>query len=235
MGGPIRGIVAGLLVLAIVGLLIRAQQLRDETARQNAEQAAELQALKERWFGTPAIWQPPAIPNTTIQFFDVSGVNQRELINSLNNSDLCVRFGPCASDPLNPKGAAWGLAGAKLSSTSTCASPTTTTLLYKEFVVLPRWQPPTDGSINIPLVQKWNALAQVIYVHESGHVAITKAGIAALNDQAHQLPTCDALEAFWNNPKLFDKIDADQLAYHARLYANCHPEVGCIPPEWMGW
>jgi hypothetical protein len=40
---------------------------------------------------------------------------------------------------------------------------------------------------------------------------------------------------FWNNPHVFDKRDADQSAYHARLRADCRPEVGCMTAGWMGW
>jgi hypothetical protein len=84
-------------------------------------------------------------------------------------------------------------------------------------------------------VEKWNALAQVIYTHEAGHVAIDKQDIAALNAQAQKLATCDALYKFWDDPHVFDKLQADQLAYHARLRADCRPEIGCIPPGWDGW
>ena len=235
-GGPIRGAVAGVLVLALIGLIAHAQQVRDDNAREAAAHEARVQALKERWLGSPAIWQPPPIATTTIQFFDVTGVNQKELIDSLNGSDLCRRFPPCAPDPLNPTGVAWGLEGTdSVTKTYVCSSPGTTTIQFQELMVLPRWKPPADGTVTIPLVVKWNALQRAIYVHESGHVAITKAGVAALNDQAHRLTTCAAFDAFWKSPKLFDKIDADQIAYHTRLHADCRPEIGCIPPGWMGW
>jgi len=101
--------------------------------------------------------------------------------------------------------------------------------------MLPKWLPPTDGSVKIPLVEAWNALAQVIYTHEAGHVAISIQDVAALNDQAHQLPSCQAVARFWANPSVWDKMNADQNAYHAWLRADCRPEMGCIPSRWMGW
>jgi hypothetical protein len=85
------------------------------------------------------------------------------------------------------------------------------------------------------LVLKWNALLKVIYTHEMGHVAINIQDIAALNDQAHQQPSCQALFDFWDNPHIFDKLEADQNAHHARLRADCRPQIGCLTAGWMGW
>jgi predicted secreted Zn-dependent protease len=132
---------------------------------------------------------------------------------------------------------AWGLEWFQFAGGNyyTCYAPSTTTLQFREYILLPRWTPAADGSVTIDLVERWNALAQVIYVHEAGHVAITKQDLAALNAQAHRLATCDALAAFWDSSHLFDKEAADQSAYDARLRADCRPEVGCIPPYWMGW
>jgi len=105
----------------------------------------------------------------------------------------------------------------------------------REFIVLPRWSPPADGTVKIPLVEKWNALAKVIYTHEAGHVVITIQDLAALNDQAHRLPSCQALFDFWARPSTFDQLNADQEAYHARLREDCRPEIGCTPSGWLGW
>ena len=116
-----------------------------------------------------------------------------------------------------------------------CYAPSTTTIPFSEFVYLPRWSPPADGSVKIPLVEAWNALAQVIYTHEAGHVVIDQQYLAALNDQAHRLPSCQALFNFWDSPTVFGGVSAAQDAYHARLHADCRPEIGCIPPGWMGW
>lgn len=91
------------------------------------------------------------------------------------------------------------------------------------------------GGVKISLVNKWNALEQVIYTHEAGHVAIEVQDLAALNDQAHLSPSCAALFAFWSNPSVFDQMNADQNAYHARLRADCRPAVGCFQDGWMGW
>ena len=193
--------------------------------------------FQRRWFGSPALWQPPPIDNTDIRFFDVQGRTQAELISSLNAADICKTNGPCLPDPANPNqsGTAWGLAGVVQGGSYLCYSPRTTTLHYREFLLLPRWSPIALGGVSIALVERWNALEMAIYVHEAGHVAIDIQDIAALNDQAHRLPTCQALIDFWSNPHVFDELDADQNAYHARLRADCRPEIGCIRAGWLGW
>ena len=89
--------------------------------------------------------------------------------------------------------------------------------------------------MKIPLVEEWNALMQVLYTPEAGHGVIDRKDINALNNQAHRLHTCAAVFAFWARPSLWKKNDADQLAYYARLYADCRPEIGCILYGWMGW
>jgi hypothetical protein len=109
------------------------------------------------------------------------------------------------------------------------------TAVFRTFILLPRWSPVPVGGVTIPLIEKWNALEQVLYTHEAGHVAITVEDFAALNDQAHLSASCTALFAFWADPSIYDKLNADQNAYHARLRADCRPAVGCIPPGWMGW
>jgi predicted secreted Zn-dependent protease len=192
--------------------------------------------FQHRWFGSPALWQPPPIDNTDISYFEVKGSTQRELITSIGAADICKTHGPCAPDPANPGGITLGLAGAAPAVSSyVCYSPRTTTVPYRENVLLPRWSPLPLGGISVELLLKWNAFLKVIYVHEAGHVAIDIEDIAALNDQAHQLPSCQALFAFWDNPHVFDKLDADQNAYHARLRADCRPQIGCMTPGWMGW
>jgi len=231
----------------LVGQLVQANELlKAELATKQAQlvsdenQVSTLQAtiqdLRERWLGSPAIYQAPPISNTTIKYFAVSGTSQQELENSLDSADLCTKYSPCLKDPLNPGGIAWGLEWfAPASSYYVCRSPRTTYVPYREFVVLPRWSPPADGSIKIPLVEKWNALAKAIYTHEAGHAAIDKTSLAALNAQAQRQSTCSALARFWANPHVFDKNASDQLAYHARLYADCRPEIGCVPAGWLGW
>jgi uncharacterized coiled-coil protein SlyX len=252
----VRLSVEGLLGALLIGFLVfnsvdqwkqANQHLSDQVAAQMAAIAnqqsqiqtlqAEVQDLKERWYGSPALYSPPAVSNTDIQFFDVAGTTQQELINSLDTSSICTKFGStCAPDPAVPNGVAWALEGFKPAISSyQCYSPSTTTIPYREFMVLPRWSPPTDGSVKIPLVEAWNALAQVLYIHEAGHVAITQQDVAALNDQAHGLPSCAALISFWASPSVYDKEAADQAAYHARLHADCRPEIGCLPNGYMGW
>jgi predicted secreted Zn-dependent protease len=216
-----------------------AGQGRDLTSRQGQVSSlqAEVTDLKELWYGSPAIWQPPAIANTEIEFFDVSGTTQQELLTSIKDADICTKYGgECAPDPAVPNGFALGLEYFHPAvSGYRCYTPSTTTIPFTEFVVLPRWSPSQHGSVRIPLVEEWNALTQVIYTHEAGHVAIDQQDLAALNDQAHQLPSCGALFAFWDNPSIYDQLEADQAAYHARLHADCRPQIGCLPPGWMGW
>jgi hypothetical protein len=192
--------------------------------------------FQNRWFGSPALWQPPPIDNTDISFFEVDGRTQRGLIASITAADICKEHGPCAVDPAVPVGIALGLEYfAPAVSYYVCYSPATTTVPYREHVLLPRWSPVPLGGVSVELVLRWNALLQVIYVHEAGHAAIDAQDIAALNDQAHRLPSCQAVFDFWANPHVFDKNEADQNAYHARLHADCRPEIGCAPPGWMGW
>src|ERR1700738_1696737 len=46
-----------------------------------------------RWFGTPALWQPPPIDNTDITFYEVRGTTQRELLASIAAADICKTHG----------------------------------------------------------------------------------------------------------------------------------------------
>lgn len=190
------------------------------------------------WFGSPAIWTPPPIANNDFQFFDLGGSTQAELIASFKKAAICDTH-KCLPDPAVPPGGTFlGLEGTESPgswSSPYCYSPRTMTAVFRTYILLPRWSPVPVGGVTISLVRKWNALEQVIYTHEAGHVAVEVQDLAALNDQAHLSPSCAALFAFWANPSIWDKLDADQNAYHARLRADCRPEVGCIPPGWMGW
>lgn len=192
--------------------------------------------FQRRWFGSPALWQPPPIDNTDISFFEVTGRTQRDLIASIMAADICKTHGPCAVDPAVPGGFVLGLEYfAPTVSSYVCYSPRATTVPYREHVLLPHWSPLPLGGVSVELVNKWNALTHVIYVHEAGHAAIDFNDIAALNDQAHQQSSCQALFGFWANPHVFDQLEADQNAYHSRLHADCRPEIGCFNPGWMGW
>lgn len=193
-----------------------------------------IRALTDRWYGVPRLFQAPPIANTDFVYFDVTGTSQAEIENSFKRADICKTYGPCLVDPAVPNGVFLGLEGDESTATY-CYSPRTTTVVFRHRIILPRWSPPQDGSIRRTLVEKWNDLLQVIYIHEAGHAAIAAEDIAALNAQAQALPSCQAWANFWNNPHLYDKLDADQNAYHARLRADCRPEIGCIPAYWEGW
>jgi predicted secreted Zn-dependent protease len=194
-------------------------------------QAAGL--IAERWFGVPSLWVPPSIPSTTTEFFDVTGHTQRALIDSLNSSDICAKYGGCTPDPAVPNGVAWGLEG-ETPFGFYCYSPRTTPVPFNVFVLLPRWSP-FLGSVTVTLVTRWNALEQMIYVHEAGHAAISNQDLAELGAQANQLSSCQAVFNFWDSRATYSKLQADQAAYHARLHADCQPEIGCAPPGWLGW
>lgn len=235
----------GLVTLLVFQLVQVNEQLKSQLAAQDAQLASdesqvsqlqnEILDLKERWFGTPALYVAPPISNAVIEYFTVTGTTQGEIIDGLDSAGVCEKYS-CSKDPANPSNIAWGLEWSDfLGSNFVCYSPRTTTLRYRQYILLPRWSPPADGSVRIPLVVRWNALAKVIYTHEAGHVAIDQHDIAALNAQAQKLATCDALYKFWDDPHVFDKLQADQNAYHARLRADCRPDIGCIPPGWMGW
>jgi uncharacterized protein DUF922 len=194
--------------------------------------------LEGRWFGSPALWQPPPITNTDIQYFDVTGRTQGEIVASFKAADICKKDGPCAVDPAVPSGGyALGLEWESfVGSYYYCYSPATTTLVYREHVLLPRWSPSPLGGVRTSVILAWNALLKSIYTHEAGHVTVSIEDIASFNTEADHLPSCQALEKFWNDPHTWDKLQADQNAYHARLRADCRAEIGCIPYDgWMGW
>jgi predicted secreted Zn-dependent protease len=191
-------------------------------------------AIQDIWLGNPAIYAPPAIPATETKFFVVNGFTQRELINSLNTSGICITNGPCATDPAVPNGVAWALEGIDFIPGLYCYTPQTSPLPFKAFVLLPRWAPYIT-SVTVTLMSRWDALAQALYIHEAGHAAISNQDLAALLSQARALPTCQAVVDFWASPTLFNKEQADQAAYHARLHADCRPEIGCLPAGWLGW
>ena len=52
--------------------------------------------------------------------------------------------------------------------------------------------------------------------------------------QAHQAQHSETLLP-QNGRELDHQLNADQDAYHARLHADCRPEIGCMPAGWMGW
>src|SRR5260370_18657188 len=181
-GGPrLAGTLAvGLMSLLVVTLLLYQSEQANQSVVSRLQ--AQIQDLKDRWYGAPAIYLPPPIADTDTKFFDVTGSTQQQLIHSLDTSDLCKKYPPCASDPANPNGVAWGLeGGALVENTISCYSPSTTAVAFREMVVLPKWSPPADGTVKISLVESWDALPMAIYPHESAHLAIAHQHIAALH------------------------------------------------------
>ena len=212
---------------------------RTRTEQQRIEQLlARIDDLHERWFGDPALWQPAGVPpDAAVHYFDVTGTTQPALIQALNNDGICSQY-HCLVDPAVPaNSAAWALEidGVVIPSAPYCYSPRTLSYHFAQHVILmPRWSP-VPGSVKITLVQEWNALEGVLLTHEIGHVYVADAYLVSLNQRSQQLPTCQATFTFWSNPHIWDGLDAAQIAYHAKLRANCRPEVGCIPAGWMGW
>ena len=191
----------------------------------------DFQAL---WFGQPAVWVPPATATFDVQSFAVHGVTQPELIASLDHDNLCQTH-TCLVDPAQPPGSfPWALEGIEPAQPVVCYSPRTATFQFRQYVLLPQWSP-AIGSVAIRLVEAWNALLHVLYTHEATHAAIAVRDLQSLTDQSHRLATCDGWGAFWENPHVFDQMNADQNAYHATLRADCRPEIGCVPSGWMGW
>ena len=195
--------------------------------------AYPVQHLARQWFGSPALWKPPAT-DASVYFYDVSGKTQRELLASMLAAKICDHYGPCLPDPGNLGGGALALEG-ESASAQFCYSPRTFDRQVSYRIVLPRWTPLPFGSVPKTTVTAWNALLPVLWTHETRHVAIAKADIAQLNAQAQSLPSCSAVVAFWSDPHVLDKLNADQNAYHAELRADCRPELGCVPGGWMGW
>lgn len=194
--------------------------------------------LESRWVGQPPLWQPSGLPaNTVVQYFAVSGTTQPQLIDSLDNSGLCARY-QCLVDPALPPGSvAWALEddGYIVPSAPYCYTPSTISYRFVQHtIVLPGWSP-RIATVQTLLVQRWNALEGVLLTHEAGHVKVADDYLATMNAQSERLSTCAAFVAYWSNPHLWDGLDAAQNAYHARLRADCRPEIGCIPDGWMGW
>jgi len=237
--GSLAAFVVYSVISGQVGLRRQADfQLVANTTRQigNNELQATVNDLSSRWFGHPSMWQPSGLPaNTAVHYFAVQGATQVQLIDALDNSDICSHY-HCLPDPAVPNAVARALEGQDevVPSAAYCYSPSTFSFHFHHFIVLPQWSP-TIGSVRKTLVQEWNALEGVLLTHEVGHIQIANQYLATLNQQSQRLATCQAMDAFWQNPHLWDGLDAAQNAYHARLRADCRPEIGCIPFGWMGW
>jgi predicted secreted Zn-dependent protease len=230
------GLFLAVTLLASVVVNDKAQQIRPAPGPVNDSALFSAQVVAAMWLGAPALWQPQPIDGVEFRFYDVSGTTQTELEDSMLASDICSgTYGTCLPDPGNPGGRALALEGQSQPAPRYCYSPRTFTFQFTYFVVLPRWTPPADGSVLRVTVDAWNSLLHVLYTHEARHVAIAKADIADLNAEAQGKSSCAAAGAFWADPHLFDKLTADQNAFHAQLRANCQPALGCVPYNWMGW
>jgi hypothetical protein len=195
---------------------------------------AAIQSVQSRWFGRPTIWIPPSVADTELRYFEVTGRTQKALLASIKAADICKTG--CLPDPAVPSGGIYeGLEGLVPSSDVVyCYSPRTATFTFRHWILLPHWRP-AIASVSVDLVVAWNELLKLIYTHEAGHVTVAITSEAALTAKSHLLPNCQAWVAFWADPHVWDQANADQNAYHARLRADCRPEIGCQPPGWMGW
>lgn len=135
-----------------------------------------------RWYGDPAIWDLPDIAGARTEYVSVSSCSQYELITSLNSAGLKDSNGLVA----------WGLEGSSIPS-GVCYSQHTVNISLDIVVTPPRWSPIADGRIDQDLITKWNALQQVIYIHEVGRVKIDLDDWSAAIDHIHQLPSCQAV------------------------------------------
>lgn len=243
------GVLAAFLIWYFVGgtvAQLRASQTQVSTQQHQIadfqSQVAELEStvddLRSRWIGEPGLWQPTGIPaNVTVAYYAVSGTTQPDLIQSLAAADICAKNN-CLPDPGTPPGStAVGLESNDYidPNTTYCYDPHALSYHWRSHTItMPQWSP-KPGVPKITTVQAWNALEGVIWIHELGHVTVAENWLAAENQQSAQLSSCTATFAFWSDPHLFDSLNAANLAYHARLRADCRPEIGCIPTGWMGW
>lgn len=226
-------VLAGLLG-ACAPTLTKTTAVAEKRVATAAAATVPLDDFQALWFGQPAVWVPPTTATFDVHYFVVRGVTQPELIASLRGANLCKIYS-CLPDPGNPGSSpALALEGMEPVQPVVCFSPRTATFQFRQYILLPQWSP-AIGSVAIRLVEAWNALMHVLYVHESTHASIAVRDLQSLINQSHQLATCSAWAAFWSNPHVFDQLDADQNAFHAMLRADCRPEIGCLPNGWMGW
>lgn len=245
------GVTYGLIVAVVLSLVVppAVDRLRAPDVRLTANVAAQpgqtrsflaiVYDLESRWMGDPALWQPSGVPaNTVVQYFAVSGSTQPQLITSIEDAGLCTKKYQCQPDPTAPAGSfTWALEldSELVPSSQYCDSPRTFSYHFAQHtILLPGWSPGI-ATVQTVLVQRWNALEGVLFTHEAGHVLVANDWLAGMNAQSQRLSTCAALDAFWSNPHLWDGLDAAQTAYHARLRADCRPEIGCFTSGWMGW
>jgi hypothetical protein len=187
------------------------------------------------WFGTPAIWQPPTIywqPPTvkgaTIEYFDVAGTTQVDLIDSLNRVAGTRAW---AWTDLQPRPIGCYLALFPYQDRT-----------HEVIVHMPRWAPPRNGSVRLGLVERWNALRQSLYAQEVGYFDTYRDDIQAIMDEVHALPDCPSILAYLNDGMTWQRlqtdrqrIDADRGSRMRGSVADCRPESGCRPQGWMGW
>lgn len=202
-----------------------------------AQLQATIDELRSRWIGEPALWTPEGLPTgTNMTYFPVTGSSQAELMQAIEDANICVHYGPCLVDPAVPTTGALALEldGSLIPNEQYCYTFGSVRFHFSGHqIVMPQWSP-KPGTVSITLVQRWDALEQVFFVHEAGHVRVAEAWLAQENAQSARL-SCEAAIRFWDDPHLFDSLDGAQNAYHAQLRADCRPEIGCLPAGYMGW
>lgn len=128
-----------------------------------------------------------AVPNATMQYYDVSGTSVTELRASMDarepvdssgrRNDAFTTWNIDWTWPLNPDGTCI-LSGATTTDTIT--------------VTFPRWLPPADALAS--LIARWNTYESALVTHESGHVSFVVSTAADVLS-AIKRATCTTAEA----------------------------------------
>jgi hypothetical protein len=154
------------------------------------------------WFGTPPIWQPPtiywqppAVKGASIEYFDVTGTTQADLIDSLNRVADTRAW---AWTDLQPRPIGCYLALFPYQDRT-----------HEVTVHLPRWVPAPNGSVRRGLVGRWNALRQSLYAQEVGYFHVYQADMQAIMDVVRVLPDCPSILAYLNDGMTWQRLDAD--------------------------
>src|SRR5260370_33251523 len=98
-GGPrLAGPLAvGLMSLLVVTLLLYQSEQANQSVVGRLQ--AQIQDLKDRWYGAPAIYLPPPIADTDTKFCDVTGSTHQQLIPTPHPPDPSQNAPPSRADP----------------------------------------------------------------------------------------------------------------------------------------
>ena len=180
------------------------------------------------WLGTPPIWQPPTISGGSIEYFQVTGTTQADLVDSLNRVAGTRAW---AWTDLQPRPIGCYLALFPYQDRT-----------HDVVIHMPRWAPTRDGSVRRGLVERWNALRQSLYAQEVGYIQTYREDMQPIMEEVHALPDCPSIVAYLNDGMTWQRLDADRERIDADRVSpmrgsleDCRPQSGCRPPGWMGW